>query len=259
MGFIRLEQHDGVTVVKLEKGIINAINLELIQEVGDVLQWIKDDAGVCGLVLTSANDKFFSIGFDLPEIYPLPPEEFAAFFRAYNLLCLDLYTFPKPVVSAITGHATAGGCIMGLCTDYRFMAAGRALMGMNESKLGVPITYLADGILRQLVGERRARDAIFFGELYGPEEALKMGMVDGVFPLEEVVPEAIIKVGDLSEISLHAFAVNKDFRVRGLAAQVISHLEEDEQSFMEQWYAPMARQRLKEVMGQYAPRDEKDG
>ena len=91
------------------------------------------------------------------------------------------------------------------------------------------------------------------------KEANSMGMVDGVFPLEEVVPAAIKKVRALGEISPSAFAVNKGFRVRGLAAQVLSHLEEDEQAFMEQWYAPLARQRLKEVMKQYTPRGEEDG
>jgi enoyl-CoA hydratase/carnithine racemase len=254
MEAIELEQHDGVALVRLNRGVINAINSQVIQEVGEVLRLIKSDAGACGLVLTSANAKFFSIGFDLPEIYPLPPEAFAAFLRAYNLLCLELYTFPKPVVSAITGHATAGGCIMALCADYRYMAEGRTLIGMNESKLGVPITSLADGRVRQLVGERHARAVIDQGELYGPEEALQMGMVDGVFPPEEVVPAAIKKARALGEISPFAYAMNKDFRVRGIAAHVLSHLEEDERAFTEQWYAPLARQRLKEAMGQFAPR-----
>jgi enoyl-CoA hydratase/carnithine racemase len=136
MEFIKIEEHDRVTLVKLNRGVINAINHQVIQEVGEALRVAKVDVGVCGLVLTSANAKFFSIGFDLPEIYPFSRQKFSAFFHQYNLLCLDLYTFPKPVISAVTGHATAGGCILALCTDYRFMAEGRALMGVNESKLG---------------------------------------------------------------------------------------------------------------------------
>lgn len=259
MEVIQIEKHDGVALVKLNRGIINAINPQVIQEVGEALQLARDDAGVYGLVLTSANAKFFSIGFDLPEVYPLSRQEFSAFFHQYNLLCLDLYTFPKPSVSAITGYATAGGCILALCTDYRFMAEGRTLMGVNESKLGVPVTSMADGILRQLVGERQARDVICRGDLYGPQDALQMGMVDGVCPLEEVVPAAIEKARALGEISPRAFAMNKDYRVRGIAAQVLSHLEEDEGAFVEQWYTPLVRQRLTEVMKQYSPRGEGDG
>jgi enoyl-CoA hydratase/carnithine racemase len=258
MEVIELEQYDGVALVRLNRGVINAINSQIIQELGEALRLIQSDVGACALVLASANAKFFSIGFDLPEIYPLPSQEFAAFLRAYSLLCLELYTFRKPVVGAITGHATAGGCIMALCADYRYMAEGRTLIGMNESKLGVPITSLADGLVRQLVGERHARDVIDQGELYGPEEALQLGMVDRLFPLAEVVPAAIKKARTLGEISPSAYAMNKDFRVRSIAAHVLSHLEEDERAFMELWYAPMARQRLKEAMGQFAPRGQDD-
>jgi 3,2-trans-enoyl-CoA isomerase len=259
MEVIRLEQDDGVALVQFSRGVINAINMQFIQELAEALQLTKQDTGVCGLVLTSANAKFFSIGFDLPEIYPLPREEFSTFLHRYNRICLDLYTFPKPVVCAITGHATAGGCIVSLCADYRYMAEGRALMGMNESTFGVPVTSLADGILGQLVGARHARDVISTGRLYSPQEALRMGMVDEVFPMQEVIPAAMKKARALGEMSPPAFAMDKGFRVRGLAARVLSHLEADEQAFVEHWYAPFVRRQLEEVMEQYAPRGEEDG
>jgi enoyl-CoA hydratase/carnithine racemase len=259
MEVIQIEKHDGVVLVKMARGVINAINRQFIQEVGEALRLAKADAGIYGLVITSANAKFFSIGFDLPEVYPLSPQEFSAFFHQYNLLCVDLYTFPKPVISAVTGHATAGGCILALCADYRIMAEGRVLMGVNESKLGVPVTALADGILRQLVGVRQARDVICYGDLYAPQEALQMGMVDKVCPLEEVVPAALEKVRTLGEVSPFAFAMNKDYRVRAMATQVLAHLAEDEGAFVGQWYSPLARRNLKEVLKQYAPRVEEDG
>jgi len=259
MKVIRLEQRDGVALVTLNQGITNAINGELIQEMNKALQLIKADTGVCGLVLTSANAKFFSIGFDLPEVYPLSQKEFSVFFHHYNLLCLDLYTFPKPVISAITGHATAGGCIIALCSDFRLMAEGRRLLGMNESKLGLPVTYLADCLLRHLVGGHLARDIICRGDLYGPEAALQMGMVDGVLPLEEVVPAAIKKIKDLVAASPAAFAMDKAYRVREVAAQVLASMEEDEKSFISQWFSAAAHQQLAETMKQYAPRGEGDG
>jgi enoyl-CoA hydratase/carnithine racemase len=259
MEVVKLDQHDGVALVTLNQGVTNAINRKLIQEVNEALQLVKADPRVCGLVLTSANAKFFSIGFDLPEVYPLSRGEFAVFLHGYNLLCLDLYTFPKPVVTAITGHATAGGCIMALCADYRLIAEGRRLMGVNESKLGLPVTYLADCLLRQLMGGHLARDILCGGDLYVPETALKMGMVDGVLPQEELVPAAIQKTRDAAAISPAAFAINKDYRVRGVAAQVLAHMEEDEQVFVKQWFAPAARQHLAETMKQYAPRGKGNG
>ena len=255
MKVIGIEQHDGVALIQLNRGIINAINQKVIDELGEALQTVKEDPTVRGLVLTSNNDKFFSIGFDLPELYPLPQPEFAAFFRAFNLLCLDLYTLPKPTIAAISGHATAGGCILALCTDYRFIAEGRRLIGVNESKLVVPVTYLAHGLLRQLVGACQAREVVSSGTLYPPEEASQMGMVDGVYSPAKVVSAAIKKARDLGEMQGDAFAANKRLWVRTIEAQVRSYLEEEIELFLEQWYSPTARQRLGDALAKFTPRD----
>jgi enoyl-CoA hydratase/carnithine racemase len=255
MEVIRLEQQDGIALVKLARGVINAINQKTIDELGEALRMVKHDLAVCGLVLASNNDKFFSIGFDLPALYPLSQQEFGAFFRGFNLLCLDLYTFPKPTIAAITGHATAGGCILALCTDYRFIAEGRRLIGVNESKLGVPVTYLANCLLRQLMGERQAREVISSGTLYPPEEAAQIGMVDGVYPLTKVVSAAIKKARNVGEIPGDAFAANKRLWVRSIESQVLSYLEEEERLFLDQWYAPTARLRLGDTLAKFNPRD----
>jgi len=95
MKFVQLEQQQGVALLRLNRGVINALNLQVLRELSELLRGVKDDLKVRGLVLASANDKFFSIGFDLPELYNLSAEEFRLFFKTYNLLCLDLYTFPQ--------------------------------------------------------------------------------------------------------------------------------------------------------------------
>ena len=259
MEAIQYTERAGVAVVTLNHGVTNAINAQVIREIGEILQRIKENDDVHGLVITSANAKFFSIGFDLPEVYPLSQKAFSAFFHRYNLLSLDLYTFPKPVVSAITGHATAGGCIIALCTDFRLMTEGRSLIGVNEAKLGLPVTSLADRLLRNLIGGPLARDVICRGDLYSPEAALKMGMIDEVLPLEEVVPAAIKKIEDLVAVSPAAFAIGKTYRVRSNVAQVRATAKEDEQRFITQWFSPAARQQLGEALKQYAPRGNGNG
>ncbi len=255
MKFVQLEQQQGVALLRLNRGVINALNLQVLRELSELLRGVKDDLKVRGLVLASANDKFFSIGFDLPELYNLSAEEFRLFFRTYNLLCLDLYTFPKPTVSALTGHATAGGCILALCTDYRLVAEGRRLIGVNEIRLGVPITYLADCILRQLLGDRQARDMIYSGKLLSAEEALRVGLVDQVLPARKVVYEALKKARDLGEMPRDAFAACKRLRVQAIEAQVLSYMEKEEELFIKYWYSSEARQGLKEAIDKFVPKD----
>ena len=183
---IRTEVRDEVALVQLDRPVTNALDLELVHELGQALQGVRHDPHVRGLVLASSNVKFFSIGFDIPSLFDLPREEFQTFYRDFNRMCLDLYTLPRPAVAAITGHATAGGCILALCCDYRFIAEGRKLVGLNEIRLGVPVPYLADCILRHLVGVRLARDVMDSGEFYPPATSLQMGLVDQVLPLEQV-------------------------------------------------------------------------
>jgi enoyl-CoA hydratase/carnithine racemase len=80
---------------------------------------------------------------------------------ALDSMCLEMLTISKPLVAGIAGHAIAGGCILSLCCDYRFISEGRKLIGLNEIKLGVPVPYVADCILRKLIGHRLARDVPF--------------------------------------------------------------------------------------------------
>ncbi|MEE8391251.1 MAG: enoyl-CoA hydratase/isomerase family protein [Anaerolineae bacterium] len=140
------EYRDRVAIVKLNRPVTNALNLQLVDELTETLQNVRHDANVHSLVLGSSNEKFFSIGFDIPQLFELDRESFTKFYQAFNRVCLDLYTLPKPTVAAIPGHAIAGGCILALCCDYRLIAQGRKLMGLNEIKLGVPISIKSPSI-----------------------------------------------------------------------------------------------------------------
>jgi enoyl-CoA hydratase/carnithine racemase len=248
---VRIEREGGVAILYLSRGVTNALSLELVAGLSRAIEEVRLDADIHGLALTSTNEKFFSIGFDIPQLFDLSPDDFATFYRAFNRLCLDLYALPKPAAAAITGHATAGGCILALCCDYRIIAQGRKLVGLNEVKLGVPVPYVADRILHQLVGARIGRDVIDSGAFYHPNEALRLGLVDGVFPLPEVLPVAIQKVREIGSSPAKAFAEIKRYRTEPVVQQVEPRLDETDRAFIDCWYAPAARERLKEAMSRF--------
>ncbi|MGD2158813.1 MAG: enoyl-CoA hydratase/isomerase family protein, partial [Anaerolineales bacterium] len=223
-----IEYHDNIALVKLDRGVTNAIHLQLVEELDGALQRIKRDSNARALVFSSANDKFFSIGFDIPSLFELAREDFMRFYQAFNRVCLELYAFPKPTVAAITGHAIAGGCILALCCDYRFIAEGRRLMGLNEIKLGVPVPYPADCILRDLVGARAARDVMEGGEFYQPKDAFQMGLVDRICPPEKVLTQAVEKAKVLSAFSQQAYTLIKRNRVEQIEEYIKAHLKAKE-------------------------------
>jgi enoyl-CoA hydratase/carnithine racemase len=248
---VDVEQERGIAVVRLDRGVINALNPALVFALERAVASIREDHGLIALVLSSANDKFFSIGLDIPELLGFSREAFARFLEDFDALCLELITFPKPVIAAIRGHATAGGCILALCCDYRFIAEGRRRMGLNESRLGVPLPYPADCALRWLVGARTARDVADSGEFYLPPDLLRMGLVDEVCPGEEVEARAVEKARTLAEGAGRAFPSIKRSRVEGLAAEIRLRLGEKQREFVEAWYSPAARAHLEAAIEKF--------
>jgi enoyl-CoA hydratase/carnithine racemase len=248
---ISVDRHDNVAVVTLNRSVTNPINLELVTDLARTFAALKNDPKVRGLVLTSSNEKFFSIGFDIPRLFGLDRSEFEVFYRAFNRLCLQLYVLPKPTVAALTGHAIAGGCILALCCDYRFAAEGRKLVGLNEVKLGVPVPYPADCILRRLVGDRWAREIMEEGEIYPTEESCRMGMVDRSFPPADVLRAAIEKAGSLGRLPTAGLVPIKRNRVEAVEEQVLARLEDKENHFIECWYSDGTRALLREAMEKF--------
>ena len=240
-----------VAVVKLDNGAINPLNLEVIHELSATLARLRAMPEIHALVVSSASEKFFSIGFDIPSLFDLPRDSFSEFFQAFNQVCMDLYTLPKPTIAAITGHAIAGGCILALCCDYRLIGTGRKLIGLNEIKLGVPVPYVADCILQSIVGTREARDVVESGEFFEAEASFKKGLVDEVLPQDQVMARAMEKAEQLSLLSPEAYSTIKENRIEQVKTRIQASWEEKQQDFVEMWYSEAARKQLREAMKRY--------
>jgi len=248
MEMISVEHHGNVVFAKLNNGVTNALNPKVVKELERVIKQVKNDAGINGLVLGSSNEKFFSIGFDIPELFEMNRDDFRRFYRAFNQVCLDLLTLPKPTVAAITGHAIAGGCILAMCCDYRFIAKGHKLMGLNEVKLGLPVPYLPDRLLHAIAGVCRAREIMESGKLYPSNEALEMGIVDKILAIENVVEAAIERADTLGSLPKVGYEMIKQNRVEMIEEQVAARQDDKEVYFIESWYSDEARRCLKAAM-----------
>jgi enoyl-CoA hydratase/carnithine racemase len=248
---VKVTRNNQVAVVSLNRNTTNAINLELVQQLANILTSLKQDSEVHGLVLGSNNNKFFSIGFDIPHLYGIKKGEFRIFYSAFNRLCVDLYTYPKPTIAAITGHAVAGGCILALCCDYRYIGEGNKKMGLNEIKLGVPLPYPVDCILQQLVGFRTARDVVDTGEFFEPALLLSMGIVDRIVPQAQVLGQSIEKIRSITTHPPDAFSAIKQSRTETVEARINAGLKEKENTFIDYWYSDRVRTLLQEAIAKF--------
>lgn len=243
-----LEDHGPIAVLRLTNGVTNAIGAEVVQDLSIVL----GAAGkrFRGLVL-AGNTKFFSIGLDLPELLTLDRDVMSGFWNRFEDLVVDLYTLPIPTACAIAGHATGGGAVLALACDYRFMASGRKLIALNEVKIGLPVPWLADRMLRQIVSDRVAVEVEFRSAFLGPEEANGAGLGDGVCAETEVEARAVEKISELAAMPSIAFSLTKQHRTRDIPSQFKEIRQALNQAFMDCWFAPSTQSLLKEAASKF--------
>jgi len=241
---IDITREDGVALLRIVKSVTNPIDLDLTGALHDAVREVREDPDVTGVVLGSGNDKFLSIGFDIPNLFPLDRDGFGEFYRAFNRMFLDLVALPKPVVAALTGHAIAGGCVLALGADYRIVSEGRKLIGLNEVKLGVPVPYAADCAVRALVSTGHAKAILEDGEFHDPPAALDMGLVDEIRPAGEVRAAAIERAARLGAFPGGAYRIIKANRVDPVLAEIRARLAEREEAFLDCWFAPDTRERI---------------
>ena len=238
---VKLEQHKDVALLRLDNKVTNAINTETVENLSAAVNRIK--AEFRGLVL-AGGEKFFSMGFDLPALLKLDRSGMTEFFYRFNQVVFDIYTLPMPTACAITGHAIAGGTILASSCDYRFLASGRKLMGLNEIKLGVPVPYLSDLMLRQSVGDRAATEMIYQGEFIEPINAGKIGLVDEVLYQDKVESRAIEKITKLAALPGQAFAAIKANRVEAIRLAYEKNYKVKNEIFLDCWFSQPVQELL---------------
>lgn len=244
MSKVNLEPHAGLAVLRLSNGATNAISPELVDDLADALREAKKEFK--GLILAGGT-KFFSIGFDLPTLLQLDRSAMTDFYFKFNQTALDLYTVPLPTACAIAGHAIAGGTILALTADFRFASSGRKLMGLNEVKIGVPVPYLADLMLRQIVGDRAATAINYHGEFLDAEQAQKIGLLDEVCPAEKLEQKAIEKVADLAGLPPYGFNLIKENRVEEIRSRFKEKGSAKIGMFLACWFNPAVQELLKQA------------
>jgi len=233
-------------VVTMRRGKVNALDGEMVARIREAFEVLREDASARAVVLTGQG-AFFSFGLDVPELYPLPPESFASFLTSFTRLYRDLYVFPKPVVAAVNGHAIAGGCMLALACDRRFMTRGRAKISLNEITFGSSLFAGSVEMLRALVGQRDAERVALDGAMHTAEEALKIGLVDRVVSEDTLLEESVEEARRLAQQDGAAHAGIKGL----LRASIVEQMDRLEaasiREFVEIWYSAGTREMLKGI------------
>jgi enoyl-CoA hydratase len=188
----------------------------VLAELRDRLAELAADAGVRALVLTGAGARAFAAGADIKEMLEMGVEEARAWSRLGHEAGRLLETMPKPTIAAVNGFALGGGCELVLACDIRY-ASEAAKLGQPEVSIGIVPGWGGTQRLARAVGAGRAKELILSGRAVDAEEALRIGLVDAVYPAGELLERALELARALAAKSPLALAEAK--RLAGLALQ----------------------------------------
>ena len=246
MNFVHYSIQGAVAEVRLERGKVNALNEEVVDELAGCLRALTADARVRAVVLTGTG-KFFSFGFDIPAFMGASREAFTTYLGKFTSLYRELFAYPRPVVAAINGHAVAGGCMLATACDARVMVRDNARIGLNEIGFGSSLFAGSLELLRFWVGNRRAQEVVYGGALYGAEQACALGLVDAVVPDAELSGEARRRAEDLSGKSSAAFGSIKRLLRQPTLEEIQRREEASIREFVDIWYSEETRRGLDKI------------
>jgi enoyl-CoA hydratase/carnithine racemase len=238
------EFQDHLAILRLSSGPTNPINSQLVDELSQTLVEIKGNARAMALC---GGDKFFSVGFDLPELLKLDRPAMGDFLERFNRLCWNLFAIPIPTVCALSGHAVAGGNILALTCDYRYAASEERKIGLNEVKLGVPVPYLADLMLRHTIGNRYASQMIYSGEFMSFSDAKIIGLIDVVGPSDELEDFTLDRLSQIASYPGQAFSAVKANKVEDIKDRYEKKSKSKNDEFLDCWFSDPVQKNLREA------------
>ena len=189
MNFITYEQEGFVGVITINRPkALNALNSEVLKELNATLDAV-DLENTRALVLTGAGEKSFVAGADIAEMSTLTKAEGEAFGKIGNDVFRKIETFPIPVIAAVNGFAVGGGCEIAMSCDIR-LCSDTAIFGQPEVGLGITPGFGGTQRLARLIPVGKAKEIIYGAVNIKADEAYRLGLVNSVYPLEELLPAA---------------------------------------------------------------------
>jgi len=245
---VTLTREGPIGVLRMEREHGNAINEALVASLVATLAEAESDPEIRGVLLT-AGGKIFCPGLDLQELAALDREAMERFMRRFSAAVLTLYTFPKPVVAVLHGHALAGGCVLALAADWRVLRRG-AVTGLNEVKVGVPLPFGVALIVREAVPKHKITGVALLGRNYTDEAALAAGLADELADAEGLEAVSRERLEEFVAKDAFAFAVTK----RYLRSPVVERIRANNRllipEWLDGWFSPGTTARIAAIVAE---------
>ena len=189
MSFVNCEVKEKIAVITINRPeALNALNSQVLDDLGAAFDSIDVNV-VRAVVLTGAGDKSFVAGADIGEMSTLTKAEGEAFGKKGNDVFRKIEEFPIPVIAAVNGFALGGGCEISMSCDIR-ICSENAMFGQPEVGLGITPGFGGTQRLARLIGAGMAKQLIYTARNIKADEAYRIGLVNAVYPQEELLAAA---------------------------------------------------------------------
>lgn len=184
----KIEHPGQILELRMDRPPVNAMDPAMVNALREAVTQAPK-SGVQALVL-SGREGLYSGGLDVPALLALDAKQLQGFFVDFFSMLRSVAASPIPVAAAITGHSPAGGAVLSCFCDWRVMAEGNYRFGFNEVAVSLIVPSPVRHAITRMAGAEVSERMCVEARLIGPEEALRLNLVNELAPVAEVVPRA---------------------------------------------------------------------
>lgn len=218
------DENTHVGIVYLNRPPYNPLNSKLYEELSILFNQLEKDDVVRSVIITGKGDRAFAAGADINEMIKLDSDEMKEMSRISRLAYDKVEGFCKPVIAAVNGLALGGGCELALACDF-IISTSHAKFGLPEINLGIIPGGGGTQRLTRLIGQAKAKELLYFGEIIDAEKALEFGLVNKVTDADKIMEEAKVWAEKLAQKPVIAMKMLKKAVNKGVEMDLQSALD----------------------------------
>ena len=206
-----LTSKDDISIITLDDGKANVFSPKMIQDVNECLDKVPTEGGA--LIITGRRG-MFSAGFDLKIISAGDMQATMDMSLSGFKLLSRLFSFPRPILAACSGHGIALGTFLLCCCDYRIGVKGDYMIGANEMRTNMVIPIPILELISHRVTASHKYRAILGAEMYSIQDGVEAGLIDEIVDSKDLMEAAMLKAKDLASMGHPSYTLTKELFIR---------------------------------------------